>query len=729
MYSASQSYVSPVQVPCENGSCFEDRRNREPDLCPSDIYCTFANAGVNFRAIPKWRVVSSSQNETVSPRSGIIPAPIEDTNSFSLFEAGIVPISYSGFYIEDGFIVSSTDFLNIVFVAFLLFFFAMNDTYKSPGQRVNYSRQDPRPDQTDAFSTLRTTLNMIQSVFTGQSSISQWFDFYVEVFNVNGCGRSFIYKAFVVGADLRTGVAVYRIDPCDIWNKCLPEPCEQPYFKWGNSKCYTAGNRVYTIADFRTTGSQSLSSGIVIDNTNSARDGSITYEQIATTMDVALGAAGGPIVDQCGYLVGVITGLTNLGRNAMGVTSDFIRRVVDTIIADAYQPGCDPHAYYSPFFGFILYKYGTANLCYRIKTADDLHQELVKMRLQDTLDQQNQNPPSAIVPVQVGKLEQLFYSGEYCEINRELVGIILTKDPCGTLGDAIEQCRQAAPIFKKDCCSVYQILKGDLITHIEGIPLGQLGIQTTPDTIFYSLLPCDCVKYVFYKADELYTKCHSLASELDDSLCWLAEVPPMPPVNQLDSPDTPTDEQLVIFYIQLVTWSLNFLGQVTASTLLTNVNFLATVILNAIGDGPYVLSRVVLSIISKPAIETAVRPASFIDVTQSFPHGTCLKSYLGNSNVEFDLQGNIGTMAYMPGLTGKTLINLVALSQAARATQAQSSGLTSQQLSAQHLAGVVQNSAHAALGVSGNVGIGDVASQELSALLAGLGVSSNGITL
>ena len=649
-------------------------QQKDAPICAEQIFSRFKDATVNIRAIPKYKAIGCLSKVTGSRATATAtPVTVGDAvyttekistiDTFSLLEAGILPASYSGFFVERGFLVSTSGFLNVLFLSLFLSLI------------VHFGKESvttvPTLPAKSIYDSLRTTLEMFESVSKGMSSFADWFDFYVEVFNVNGCGMSYIYKGFVLGADTQTGVAVYKIDECDPWNKCLPKIQQQPCLRWGNSKCCHPGNKVYTIADFNTSDSQSLSSGSVISNVNASRDGAVTYEMMVTTMDVALGASGAPILNECGYVVGVITGLTNRGRNAVGVSSSFIEKIVTCLIQDACKPGCSPHAYYSPLFGFILYRHGTVDWSYRVKTADDLHQLLVRARINEELTPDPADSSCCGDHYRPKMLEALFYSGEYCKMNRGLLGLVMTCKPRGSLEDAIEQCRRAAPIFNKDCCDIYQIEKGDVVTHINGVPLGQLGTQTTPDNLFKCLLPCDPVNFTFYKEDEMWANCHELCSELDDSLCWLSGFPGMYPVATTGSPPKEVPAPYTganiakwqQWFVCVFKWSLNFLDQVTASTFLSNMHDRMHITFDALdllANG----GQSITSLITSPSTESTIRPAVYLDTTQSLPHSAKLCAY--ENVTQIDVQGLAtvtptgGTAANeYPGVTDPLLLNLL----------------------------------------------------------------------
>ena len=650
-------------VDCEDARCTAMPSSMGPEpLCANEIYCRFKDASVNIRAIPKFRVFWQQFNK-------FLDAP----NTGSFFNAGILPMSYSGFFVERGYIVSSSAFLVLIYLAalFLTFSFAYCIDECTRLEQNDSNREPFAKFFTNKYRDIPGFMDVMKSICAG-GCFADWFEFYAEVFNVNGCGRSFIYRANVIGLDFDTGVAIYGIEPCDPWNKCLPPIMDQPYLKWGNSKCYTPGNKVYTIGDFRCADSQSMSYGCVIDNTNASRDGNVCYEMIATTMDVYLGAEGAPILNECGYVVGVITGLTGEGRNAVGVTSSFIERVVSALVRSACRPNCTPHALYLDLFGFIAYRHGILDWSYRIKTADDLNQLFLQQAVRNVqpCDPCCETPSNYVWcdgcdPCKNWSVyRERFYTQDNCRINRELLGIIIDSEPSGTLGDAIEECRRDNPNYGKPCNEVYQIEKGDLVTHLNGAPLGQLPFQNTPNNILYSLLACDCVDLQFFKASEMYTQCHSLTVELEDNLCWVGDFAPITfpcPCEDTASAIHPSLQAIGYseFYNQwigFIIWIFNALPQVYRATILSNVEYSQillgekynrdtyypdSAVPDVFGSGANkpvpgagstitgtTFSRIFVSIVAKPSVETCIRPAAFFDLVSSFSHPSTWNSFL-----------------------------------------------------------------------------------------------------
>lgn len=662
----SCSVVAPCDMP----------KRKAEVLCPSDIFKRFGDAAVTMRTVPKFRVFWQNFNNFT-----------DQINPGSHYNAGIAPVSHSGFFVNKGmFIVSSIPFTTLILLA-AMFFTYMSSACWVPGESLAESVSKccsscsiPSANNlVNAYSELPGFVEVMRGICAGQS-FADFFEFYAEVFNVNGCGENFIYRAYLVGLDFDTGVGIYRIDDCDPWNKCLPLIRKQKFLLFANSKCYTPGNTVHTIADLRCTGSRSYSSGVVVDNANVSRQGDVTYECIATNMTVGLGAEGAPILNDCGYVVGVVTAMTGCSH-AVGVSSSFISRVIDAILTtachvDEQGSSCDPcneHGLYIDLFGCIVYRHGTINWCFRGKTALDLNQLFLQKALgaapscaapscPDPTQFKSVHPfakPTECDPCCGWEgLESRFYNDNTCRINRELLGIIIDSEPCGQLAEVVEECQRSSPNWGKGCNEYYQIEKGDVVTHLNGAPLGTLPNQNTPDNLLYSMSACDCVELRFQKANEMYTSCHSLRLRLEDSICWIGEFKPIvtkcmtifdvaPLPMPLAGPNC-----VVESLMQFVFWWLHTMPQVYRASFFSNLSTYMLTLNNCMNKLVYwatltpendpiktvdnttevqqlalalqltTTSRDIMTCVAKPSVESCYVPCAFIDFISSFQHPT-----------------------------------------------------------------------------------------------------------
>ena len=576
---------------CTTGDCVGKTAlpisNEPTTLCGSEVFKRFKDAVVSVSAIPKFAFQTRQDNTLtgVFYDQGTNTGPVSPSGTLAL----AVPLDYSGFFYEkDGYIVSSAAFLYL-FVLALLYLAPNVNMSVAGGANPNLTPTPVSPPfpESDLANTQYTLLQVIKTIFdpTQPQSLVDFFDFFITVFNVNGCGKSYVYRGYVVGVDFETGIAIYRIDPCDPWNKCSVCIKKHPYLKFGTSKCYTPGNSAHVIATQSQQSPQSMVSGTIVNNTSVQANAVITYEGVLTDIQVLNGAEGAPILDQCGYVIGVVTGrggvfqqgaspatlaaesathlaasinaiATSSEGSAFGVSASFINGVVDRLIEADLRPACSSFVLYNDIFGFNIYRHATLGICYYYRQGSDI----------------GLLAGEVVYPA----YQERWYDPAYCEINRQLIGIVLKDNPTGALADAYEDCRALQfPIFQgKTVMQLppdwvgFQVQALDLITGINGMPVGQLPTQITPSTLLYQLQPCDTVTIDFQKANEFYTHCHSLCTSLDDSLAWVFNLP-----NVYNTAGTAVVDifvyQNLTTYASLVGWFLNSLSQVQISTILS----------------------------------------------------------------------------------------------------------------------------------------------------------------
>ncbi len=498
--------------------------------CSSELYKTFHDASVSISVVPKFSIAVMPAPPTTSP-SGLPVAPgFGETILYPL-----LPVVTSGFFLErEGFIVGSSGFLQTVIIAIFLFylFYLSASVSGVAGTPVaiptlaSLTAAFPLATsaQIAAVASLYTlpvpgvlpTIDTVLSIIfnpTAPQGLADFFDIFITVFNVNGCGLAYVYRGYIAGVDFDTGLAIYKIDKCDLWNKCNPVIKSHPFLKFATSKCSTPGSPAHILASYINHSPQSFASGSIAQNVDIISDGTITYEAINTDIVVQLGVEGAPILDQCGFVVGVVTGINSTAQTAFGVSSSFAREITSKLIEGHCKPNCTDYVLYNDIFGFNIYRHGVLGLSYTLRNGTDI----------GVLGADVVYPP----PI------DRFYNEAYCRINRQLVGL-LVRAVTGSLAQAVEECsRQNFPVFTttKVAPPTFPTEIGiqplDLITGIAGNQVGQLPYQLNPDTLLYQLTPCSTLNIEFMKASESYTQCHCLCTALDDSLAWLFNIPPV----------------------------------------------------------------------------------------------------------------------------------------------------------------------------------------------------------
>jgi len=143
----------------------------------------------------------------------------------------------------------------------------------------------------------------------------------VCVSNVNGSGDSFFYPAKLIGMSPSFDLAVLQIQQVPSRNCNPPIIRKHPVLEWGCSREVVIGERVLIVADSRNFDTIGLSHGIVSDNlySDTLLDGTPPdftepagywgFEAIVTDAQAAYYNSGGPLLDDQGRVIGVISGI------------------------------------------------------------------------------------------------------------------------------------------------------------------------------------------------------------------------------------------------------------------------------------------------------------------------------------------------------------------------------------------------------------------------------------
>ena len=143
-----------------------------------------------------------------------------------------------------------------------------------------------------------------------------------------------VYEAHLVGADLRSDIAVLKIDAEGL-----------PNAQFGDSSFLEVGEDVVAIGnplgeEFRST----LTNGIISSTSRDVRHENFTMKVLQTTVALNEGNSGGPLINMYGQVVGItnmkMTSYTiNIEGIAFAIPSSGMKRVVDDLIEQGYVSG------------------------------------------------------------------------------------------------------------------------------------------------------------------------------------------------------------------------------------------------------------------------------------------------------------------------------------------------------------------------------------------------------
>jgi len=475
--------------------------------CPNEIADRFRIATVTFNVVPRFDLIPRFFNDA-NPPTDVIQ------------QLRTIPMTFDGFFVKDGYIVGTSAWLKYLYLASVNLNSAL-----ACGEESEFTQNYP-----DQYSKFFSTIFQANACVDGASaspSFTDLFDILVQVYEVNRCaGQNYVYRAFMVGFDPNTGVAVYKIMQNDPWNRCLPEIKYTGYLELAQSVEYGPGNPAHVLGRWLGVAPMSFASGVITDNSVVDQKGRIGYEGIATTIPAGLGIAGAPILNQCAQVIGIATGLSQQGT-VFGVSSNFANPIICEIIRSFKSLRCNGSLPYSQVFGTIMYERASLDVKYTVLTGNEIGLYQSDTILDTDFD-----------PVRGNYLA--CSTRRRCHSNRRLVGLFVT-DVCGCLLDAYteEDCADDINIITANpvqCAIVrHRIEAGDIITHVNGMELGQLPGQYSLDQALYRLCCGDEVAVTFLKASEDYSIVRQVCVTLGSSLSWVRDISQLVGVPRTDA--------------------------------------------------------------------------------------------------------------------------------------------------------------------------------------------------
>lgn len=522
--------------------------------CPSEIAKKFKHTVVQLDIVPAFDLYPEAVTDAGTPEARVFE------------QLRRVPMKQNGFFIEGGYIISSSAWLKYLFDAVVNYRRAVACLPADIGAPLSYDPQLTTP-------VIRTILGLFggQTCFNGVSmsgSFVDLFSIHVTVTRVNTCdGANFVYRAFLLGFDPATGVAVYKIAKTDPANKCVPCLSQVPALKFGDSCTYGVGNPAHVSGTWLGVNPHAFSSGVVTDNSVMDRKGLLGYEGLATSIPAGLGVVGAPILNQCAQVIGMATGLTEQGT-VFGVSSNFMMPIICSLIAAHRNSGKESteHATYSNVFNTFMYEHGTLNIKYAPVTGSELG-----LRIPSNLS-------ASTAPVIPG-VEGASCSLNDCRALREPIGILLS-EVCGCSAQACTTVECPASINNvtlvgQPSCEtrIIRMAPGDIITHIDGKAIG-LYTGLSLETVLYNRCCGDEVRVTFLKLVDNYRTAYTICVTLESSLDWVRNVSEF--INIGDGAST------AFIYANMVDYFFHLLPGVEKSEFLTDLAYKSLAITNSV---------------------------------------------------------------------------------------------------------------------------------------------------
>lgn len=344
----------------------------------------------------------------------------------------------------------------------------------------------------------------------------------VSVFNVNGKGHSFVYEADLVGVDGAGDIAVLKINYKKQWNLCNPcvEKCH-PVLKFGKSREAKDGERVYMLGDYVTyhgdrrlfNAAGAITEGLLSDHRYVDYSGWALQELVLVSASAYAFSSGMPILNCQGRVIGMqttdVAGVNVESVDAEGIgfvagpSEFFMRRVVKVLLSGCCRRQCEETwvtVVQDAAGAYLRYTKAYLGIAYDLFTGSmydntrDYRNDGVaatgapRIRLDENGDFLTSPSCKELVGIRVlgvaganpdddGETSLYYVPGGAVTVDSPLVG--------ATAGAIV------SPLLGR-------LQEGDVITHINCLPLGDLHKQIAPSLITWRI-PTDCPIEVHYR--------------------------------------------------------------------------------------------------------------------------------------------------------------------------------------------------------------------------------------
>lgn len=286
----------------------------------------------------------------------------------------------------------------------------------------------------------------------------------VTISNLNGQGKSYVYQAAVVGIDGAANIAVLRI--------LLGTFDNHPFLEWGKSRNSVPGDDVFVIGELGndSQAGNSVALGNIANNRYAHPSGKIPGELLLLSNMLANNNSGMPVVGLDGKLLGMIV------SSNLALSEFFLRRPIKAIIS----PEPDPHLQLvvDPITDYYVFSKGWLGISGYMVSGDDYY-----VSVKDEVRHVNEG---------VTEISPTF--------SREIVGYRVVRHITNGVTN------EFPAIFYAPLLEVLEI--GDIITQINGCPLGNRKGQISPSLVMWRIKPEDMVKINYRKQAENFNGEH-----------------------------------------------------------------------------------------------------------------------------------------------------------------------------------------------------------------------------
>lgn len=325
---------------------------------------------------------------------------------------------------------------------------------------------------------------------------------FVQVYNVNGTDQSFAYEADLVGFDGAGDTALLKINHGKKWNRKLPVIEHQPFIEFEDSIKYGKGEPLYVIGDALVSDFQSVSKGVVRDNHFLDPTGTIVHESVLTDATITPGNSGSPMVSKFGKAVGMVTFFftPDFYTFGGGPSQRFMKPVLKALI-EADQNECRD----------VCRSPCSKRKNHHVKKVEDIFGDFfVYVKGYMGFNWTRVDAFSYIDLLTPDGCSSVFVDSEEGPKTKKILGIVINQ--VDGAGGCSASSGVSSPFLGK-------IIPGDIITHIDDIPVGCLDRQIIPTLVTWRLGKGDKIKLTYRKAKEFFREKHCIKE-------GLAEFPP-----------------------------------------------------------------------------------------------------------------------------------------------------------------------------------------------------------
>jgi len=334
---------------------------------------------------------------------------------------------------------------------------------------------------------------------------------FVTVNSVNGGRKSFTYQATLRGVDAAGNLALLCIDHKHPYNIDSPRLEHHPYLKFGKSRECAPGQKAYLIGDYtagngtlyNNEGDFGVVSGTIADNRAVDNSGGVPLELVSVNVPVASPKVGSPILDKNGRVIGIQTCPSaayvsagtpqEVGFGSVAGVSEFAMRKPLQCLMEAHKKRKavkHTETVADSIGNFYRYVRGYLGIAWKVANAQTFATTV--------------NATTGFPVPRRSATDGSYLNGPRC---KQLVGIqvvAVAGGPTNVYAVVPGMSGATMPGVPSNSPLLNIVSPGDIITHINGTPLGDNDHQVSPGLVMWQTKPLDNVKITYRKSSDNY---------------------------------------------------------------------------------------------------------------------------------------------------------------------------------------------------------------------------------